>query len=158
MGYYETFHPLVFLYSLLFGGLLYIFYDLLRFIRYALNNRRKVVVITDIIFMTVFSLVSFIFSLAYNFGSIRFYMIIGMLVSIIALRFTLGKLSLVCFLKIYSIFCMIFEKIFKFFKKVLSKLLKLFTSLVYNLGKKKRYIFYFKKGRNYDKGTKKKRC
>lgn len=150
MELYQTFHPTVFLISLLWGAFIYEIYDINRFLRYVFKSHKYVIILLDILFMVLCSVIVFIFSLAYNFGKPRIYMLLGMAISALTLRFTVGKLSLVLFIKIFSIFSVIIQKIYVFFKKVLTKLLKSFAFLVYNLGviiKRiiNRFVF-FKKG------------
>lgn len=151
MALYQTFHPIVFLFSLLWGMFIYIAYDVFRFIRCLFRYNKKVVFITDILFMTLFAVAAFMFALAYNFGQLRIYMMVGFLTSFFVLRLTVGRLSIVIFSKLYSIFCAISRKIINFFKKNLAKLLKLFTPLVYNLCKEKRVLFFINKGSKNDR-------
>ena len=151
MALYQTFHPVVFLFSLLWGIFIYIAYEVLRFIRVITRNNKTVVFVTDLLFMIFSAIVAFMFSLAYNFGQLRIYMIVGFFLSFIVLRLTLGRLSIVLFTKFYSIFCTFSRKIIKFFKKVLAKLLKFFTPLVYNLCKEKRVLFFINKGSKNDR-------
>ena len=146
MALYQTFHPIVFLFSLLWGIFIYIAYEVLRFIRVIARNNKTVVFVTDLLFMIFSAIVAFMFSLAYNFGQLRIYMIVGFFLSFIVLRLTIGRLS-----KFYSIFCTFSRKIIKFFKKVLAKLLKFFTPLVYNLCKEKRVLFFINKGSKNDR-------
>lgn len=134
MELYQTFHPTVFLISLLWGAFIYEIYDINRFLRYVFKSHKYVIILLDILFMVLCSVIVFIFSLAYNFGKPRIYMLVGMAISALTLRFTVGKLSIVLFIKIFSIFSVIIQKNYVFFKKVLTKLLKSFAFLVYNLG------------------------
>lgn len=151
MELYQTFHPTVFLFSLLWGVLIFVLYDINRFLRYIFKNHKYIIILLDILFMILCSVVVFLFSLSYNFGKPRIYMLIGMALSALALRFTLGKLSLVMFTKIFSIFSVILQKIYLFFKKLLTKLLKSFVCLVYNLGVNIKRIIYLKKGSKNEK-------
>ncbi len=137
MGLYQTFHPIVFLFSLLWGVYIYLVYELLHFVRIVFNERKAVTLICDILFMIISAIFMFIFSLAYNFGQLRIYMLLGALISFIILKITLGRLTVVLFKKIYSIFSIILKKIIKIFQKLTNKLLKLRSFLVYNLLKKK---------------------
>ncbi|MGN0475809.1 MAG: spore cortex biosynthesis protein YabQ [Ruminococcus sp.] len=157
MELYQTFHPTVFLISLLWGVLIFVLYDINRFLRYIFSNHKYVIILLDILFMILCAVIVFLFSLAYNFGKPRIYMLIGMALSTLALRFTLGKLSLVIFVKLFSIFSVIIQKIYLFFKKLLTKLLKSFASLVYNLGVIIKRIIFFKKGCKNEK-TKQYKC
>ncbi len=151
MGLYETFHPVVFLWSMLWGVFIYGIYDILRCVRTINHGKMWISVLCDILFMIIFSFIAFIFALAYNFGEIRIYMIVGMLISFFVLRFTVGRLTVAVICKIYSIFSGIVRKIFLFFKKITTKLLKLFSVLVYNLIKLIKKLFSNKGKKNETK-------
>ena len=157
MELYQTFHPTVFLISLLWGVLIFVLYDINRFLRYIFRDHKLVIILLDVLFMALCAVIVFLFSLAYNFGKPRIYMLIGMATGALALRFTLGKLSLVLFIKVFSIFSVILQKIYLFFKKLITKLLKSFAYLVYNLGIKTKRIIFFKKGCTNEK-TKQYKC
>lgn len=157
MELYQTFHPTVFLISLLWGVLIFVLYDINRFLRYIFRDHKLVIILLDVFFMALCSVVVFLFSLSYNFGKPRIYMLIGMATGALVLRFTLGELSLVLFIKVFSIFSVILQKIYLFFKKLITKLLKSFAYLVYNLGVKAKRIIFFKKGCTNEK-TKQYKC
>jgi hypothetical protein len=141
MEIYETFHFIVFLYSLLWGALVYLLYELFRCIRILFNNKFTVTVVCDLLFMINSALIVFVFSLTYNFGEIRIYMLIGFSASFILLRLTVGRVFTIVFLNLI-------RKIFLFFKKLMAKLLKSVLYLVYNLINKGKCIFKLKKGSN----------
>ncbi|MCH5203006.1 MAG: spore cortex biosynthesis protein YabQ [Oscillospiraceae bacterium] len=157
MGLYQTFHPVVFLWSLLWGVMIYAVYDILRAVRYINKNKMWVSVTADIFFMVISALFVFTFSLAYNFGETRIYMIFGMILSFLFLKLTVGRFTTLFICKIFSVFSKFVRKMFLIFKKVTTKVLKLFALLVYNLGKirKKLLCTYFrKKGKRNEKKTK----
>lgn len=156
MGLYQTFHPIVFLWSLLWGMIIYAVYDILRAVRYINKNKMWVSVTSDILFMIISAFLVFTFSLAYNFGETRLYMIFGMIFSFIFLRLTVGRFTVVIICKIFSMFSKFVRKIFLILKKVTTKVLKLFALIVYNLGKirKKLLYAYWKKGNRNEKKTK----
>lgn len=133
MGLYETVHPIVLLWSLLWGVYIYGAYELFRCIRNISGNRRSVSVICDISFMIIASFIIFLFALAYNFGEIRLYMPAGMLASFLLLRFTVGKVLTNLIIRFLRALVALIGKIFFFFKKVTIKLLKSLRFLVYNL-------------------------
>ncbi|QCT07532.1 spore cortex biosynthesis protein YabQ [Ruminococcus bovis] len=117
MALYQTFHPIVFLFSLLWGIFIYIAYEVLRFIRVIARNNKTVVFVTDLLFMIFSAIVAFMFSLAYNFGQLRIYMIVGFFLSFIVLRLTLGRLSIVLLLSFIQYFVLFPEKLLNFSKK-----------------------------------------
>lgn len=147
MELYTTFHPVVFLWSLLCGAVLYCIYEMLRLIRYIFRQKKTVVFFCDIFFMLFSALIIFYFSLGYNFGQPRIYMLFAICTSFLLLRFTIGKIftGIFAFTSDKIRTCII--KIYRFFQKVISKLLKSTLCLVYNLINKIRILFNFIKGR-----------
>lgn len=133
MGLYQTFHPLVFLWSLLWGVYIYLVYEALHFVRIMLGERKAVTIICDLLFMVVSDIFMFIFSLAYNFGQLRIYMLIGAFLSFVFLKLTVGRLILTIFKWFYKLISRISKNLLKFFKKLTNKLLKFHSILVYNL-------------------------
>lgn len=146
MGLYETFHPAVLLWSLLWGVYIYAGYEVFRLIRCLLNNKRWVCIICDIVFMVLSAVAVFLFALAYNFGELRLYMLGGMLASFIALRLTVGRFVFAPMMSILQRLIKKTEKTFIILKKVFVKLLKSAVFLVYNLVNKCRIRFSMKKG------------
>lgn len=150
MGLYQTFHPVVFLWSLLWGGYIYVVYEVFRFIRVMSKDKKLVTIISDILFMIIASLFMFTFSLAYNFGQIRMYMLFGAFLSFLLLYLSVGRLSVVLYKAFSSISSMFLNFLSKFFEKLTSKLLKSTSFLVYNLVRKKNKEDYKKKGMKYE--------
>ena len=83
---------LTFLYSLVLGILLCIFYDVLRAIRKTGSSSYFSVLAGDIIFWIVNSFVTFIFLLSRTNGEIRGYVLVSMLLGFIVCRLTFSKL------------------------------------------------------------------
>jgi hypothetical protein len=141
MGIYETLHPVVFMWALLWGALVYEIYEVFRCIRYFLNNGFLSTLICDILFMVISAFIVFIFALAYNFGEIRLYMLLGFSLSFFVLRITIGRV-------LFPVVITPMRKIFVFLKKLATKLLKSSLYLVYNLINKIKSKFKLKKGCN----------
>ncbi len=83
---------LTFLYSLVLGVLLCVFYDILRAIRKTGSSSYFSVLAGDIIFWIVNSFVTFIFLLSRTNGEIRGYVLVSMLLGFIVCRLTFSKL------------------------------------------------------------------
>lgn len=94
----------VFLWSCAFGFCFGIIYDIFRFLRVLKFNSKLQIYIQDILFMCVFGLYTFIFTAAYNFGEIRFYIVLGELLGLVSYRYTLGELTIRIFTLLHKIF------------------------------------------------------
>ena len=135
---------LAFGYSFILGLFLAVFYGALKFLRYAFSLGKTAVVILDIIFMLVWAMSVFFFSLAYLMGFIRFHVITGSLAGFLLYRLTVGRLLF----RIYS-------PIIRFVKKTLKKIslklkifakyiLKIVGHLLYNIINIKERFSYIK--------------
>lgn len=77
---------LFFLIGLAFG----LFYDLLTVRRKIYKQKQIWIIIQDVLFMTIASIITFIFTLVTNFGSVRFYILASELIGLIIYNITLG--------------------------------------------------------------------
>lgn len=146
MGLYKTFHPAVLMYSALWGVFIYLWYEVLRLVRYLSANKRSVCVVCDVLFCLSFGIVLFMFSLAYNFGEVRIYMPVSMILVFTALRLTLGRWFFSpLFGLIRGIIGFTVKNLLKI-KNIFAKLLKSAVFLVYNLVNKSVVRFSMKKG------------
>lgn len=150
----------VFLLSLGFGFILGILYDVFRIVRLVVSPGRRIVIIYDVVYVALSAVLSFLFFLAVNDGSVRafslFALLLGWLVYYLSLGIFVIKISeaLVRFTRrlIYLItrpFVFVFgiiRRLLRRFRRFLSKnikkllkkskfLLKLYTAMVYNLNR-----------------------
>ena len=127
---------LTFLYSLILGFFLGIFYDLLRGMRYLKKNKKVIIFITDLVFWLFSAFCLFCFSLEFSKGEIRGYYFFGSLIGFIINFLTLSNLSLkifkYIFLKTNTFLKWIFnyknsilDKVILFFKSFFKKILKI---------------------------------
>lgn len=79
-------------YSLIFGVLLGVLYDVFRIFRLIFFKNKVAVIFQDILFWTIAGFSTFLFFLATNFGHIRFYMLLGMLIGASIYYLTVGRL------------------------------------------------------------------
>lgn len=79
-------------YSLVFGVLLGVLYDVFRIFRLIFLKNKVAVIFQDILFWVIAGFGTFLFFLATNFGHIRFYMLLGMLIGALAYYLTIGRL------------------------------------------------------------------
>ena len=99
----------IFLWSCAFGFCLGIIYDIFRFLRVLKFKSKLQIYIQDILFMCILGLCTFIFTTAFNFGQIRFYIILGEIIGIVSYRYTLGELTIRLFKFLYHICSLIFK-------------------------------------------------
>lgn len=84
---------MLFGFALLFGMMLGVVNDLFRFIRFLGFDTKKAVFFQDILFMCLCAFATFLFSLAYNQGEIRFFTLFGEFLGIVIYRYTIGIIT-----------------------------------------------------------------
>lgn len=82
--------------------------------------------------MVTASLVTFIVSLAFNNGRVRFFICTGELTAFLILLFTIGRLTNNVFVHLLNTLRKHFVTFSNFFKKVIAKPLKIMRGLLYN--------------------------
>lgn len=152
-----------FLYSLLFGVLLSVLYDVVRIIRFCGFTRTWQIITSDILYFVLCAFLTAIFAMPFNKGGIRAFVLFGESIGFLLYRFTIGEYLAA----VYCFFIRIFKKILKKFSKFTAffsnKLLKANTYVVYNVGDKiykLQNVVYKKHKRNINeqkKGTKTKK-
>lgn len=120
-------------YSFILGLFLAVIYGALKFLRYAFSLGKATVVILDILFMLVWAMSVFFFSLAYLMGFIRVHVIAGSFTGFLLYRLTVGRL-------IFKIYSPLIRFLRKFLKKTSLKLkifakylLKIVGHILYNI-------------------------
>lgn len=127
---------LAFAYSFLLGAFLGVLYGALKFLRYAFSPGRAAVISLDIIFMLIWAMSVFFFSLSYLMGFIRAYVFVGSFAGFLLYRITIGRLL-----------CGLYSPLIRFVKKILQKtcektklitkyLLKIAGKILYNISRK----------------------
>lgn len=123
-----------FLYSILFGIILSAVYDVVRVIRFMGFTKLWQIILSDVVYFFVCAVLTFLFSLPFNNGSVRYFVLFGEAVGFILYRFTLGEVMA----KVYCFLIRIIRKIFKKSLEILiffsNKLLKANRFVVYNVG------------------------
>lgn len=124
---------IAFLYSIILGLVFGVIYGLFKIFRMTCLSGKVSVFLCDVVFMLLLFLVIFYFSLAYLYGYIRVYVIIGSFMGIVLYRVTLGALLS----KIYTplIFAVKKQsnKIKIKIKKIMKKLLNFPKKILYNV-------------------------
>lgn len=123
-----------FLYSILFGIILSAVYDVVRVIRFMGFTKLWQIILSDVVYFFVCAVLTFLFSLPFNNGSVRYFVLFGEAVGFILYRFTLGEVMA----KVYCFLIRIIRRIFKKSLEILiffsNKLLKVNRFVVYNVG------------------------
>ena len=89
-----------FVMSLGLGVITALIYEIISCAFLILSNSKKSIFIRDILFSVIFTVISFFFMLVYNEGEIRFNLIFGQLLGLLAFHITFGKNIQKPFLKI----------------------------------------------------------
>lgn len=123
-----------FLFSILFGIILSAVYDVVRVMRFMGFTKLWQIILSDVLYFFVCAVLTFLFSLPFNNGSVRYFVIFGEAVGFILYRFTLGEVMA----KVYCFLIRIIRRIFKKSLEILiffsNKLLKANRFVVYNVG------------------------
>lgn len=122
-----------FLYSILFGVILSALYDVVRVLRLSGFTKLWQIVLTDIMYFVFCALLTFLFSLPFNKGSVRYFVIFGEAVGFILYRYTLGEVMTSVYRFLIRLIHKIFEKSLKIVMFFSNKLLKANKFVVYNV-------------------------
>lgn len=156
----------LFLYSLGFGFLLGILYDVFRTVRMIISNGKGFVIFMDVLYFFVCGVLSFFFILVVDEGKLRIYTLLGEALGFAVYYFSLGavaiKISAAAVKRIKWLFSLVFKpikfvlrkinhmsrKMMNFLKKRIKKsnkkskfILQKQRSIVYNLYS---YFYYYK--------------
>lgn len=149
-----------FLFSLLFGVILSALYDVVRILRFLGFTKSWQIILSDILYFVVCAFLTVLFSLPFNKGEVRYFVIFGEAVGFIVYRFTIGEYTA----PVYGFFIRIIRKIIKKSLQLLrffsNKLLKANGFVVYNVGniihKVQNIVFNKKKDKRYEQTRSKK--
>ncbi len=122
-----------FLYSLILGLGIGVFYGLLKIVRTAFCPQKVTIFILDFIFMIAAALAIFIFSIAYMFGYVRIFTIIGVIIGFFAYRLSLGRLFSKVYCPVIKFIGSVINKILLKIKNFTKKLLKIAYKILYNI-------------------------
>ncbi len=123
--------------SILLGAGLALFYGVLKFLRVLFSFGKAAVIVADAVFMLVWALAVFYFSLAFLSGYIRLYVFFGSFTGFAVYRLFPGRL-------LGGIYCTLIRSLKAIFNKICIKvkifakyLLKIAGKLLYNIRRKK---------------------
>ncbi len=144
---------LSFIYSIILGFIFCFLYDIFRALRHNKRQKFVIIIIEDIIYFLIISIITFIYLLSVTNGEIRGYILFGITVGFFALYFTFSRYIFKILSKIFYLvssflnrmikrFYLLFEKtdhfLMEFFKNTLKCckiLLKKIRHLLYNIKK-----------------------
>lgn len=122
-----------FLWSLAFGLLIGMLYDVVRAARIVLRSGRIGTTISDILFFAICGVLTALFALPFNKGDVRVFILFGEMVGFLSYRLTLGSVMG----KVYAFLARILrgfvQKIRIFLEKFFNYLLKAIGILLYNV-------------------------
>lgn len=120
----------IFICAIVGGLLIGIINEPFRFLRYAGFNSKTEIFIQDIIFMLLSAFITFFFSLCYNKGEVRFFIIFGELIGFLIFRYTIGLLTGKIFGFIFAVIRKILYILKKFFNVIVTILTKFLTAIL----------------------------
>ncbi len=114
-----------FLFSLGFGVLIGVLYDILRVIRMSISSSKKALYVTDFIFVFVSSVATFLFCLTVTDGQLRFYVLFGEALGFLIYYFSFGIIAVKFSTKTVEKIKSFFKKFFRFvsapFRKIFAR-------------------------------------
>lgn len=123
-----------FLWSIVLGAFAAALYDIVRALRTLLRAGKVHVILSDVLFFVLCGILTSLFALPFNKGSVRVFIIFGELIGFLCYRLTLGQIMG----RIYSILSKgitwLGRKICKLLKNFFDLLLKTGSFVLYNVG------------------------
>lgn len=123
-----------FLFSLLFGVILSVLYDAVRIVRFLGFTKLWQIIVTDVVYFIVCAFLTVLFSLPFNKGEVRYFVLFGEAVGFIVYRFTIGECTATIYCFLIHITKKIIEKSLQLLRFFSNKLLKANRFVVYNVG------------------------
>jgi spore cortex biosynthesis protein YabQ len=126
MGYIDVpFQIITFLFSLLLGGCFCIIYDVVRVLHKFYANGFLEVLVIDILYWLIITVVSFCFLVIRCHGMIRGYVFLGCLIGFLVVRLTISNYLI----KIFSVICNTINKFLSIVKTIINTILSFVEKL-----------------------------
>ena len=123
-----------FLWSIVLGAFIAALYDIVRAVRSLLRAGKLHAILSDVLFFVLCGIMTSLFALPFNKGSVRVFILFGELIGFLCYRLTLGQVMG----RIYSIMSKgivwLARKICELLKKFFDLLLKTASFVLYNVG------------------------
>lgn len=116
----------VFFMSIICGLLLGVLNEPFRFLRYTTFKGKIDVIIMDIIFMIISAFITFLYSLCFNKGYVRWFVIFGELCGFLMFRYSIGLLTQ----RIYNILLKGINCIGKIIKNIFTAIVTIFSKFI----------------------------
>lgn len=128
---------MIFFFSLILGAGLGSIYDIFRILRIAFPSGNKLIFIEDGIFVLIFTVLTFLFSISFCNGYLRLFVLTGEILGFILYYFTVGMVVIKCSKVIISWFKFLLKKLYAFFirplvvffKYILHKVVSIFKHI-----------------------------
>lgn len=91
----------VVLFSLIFGVILGMLYDIFRMLRTIMKTDKKQTFLFDVVYLIICGFLTFIFAMTFNFGEVRFYIIGAEILGGVLYYFTVGEFIIRIFYKVF---------------------------------------------------------
>ena len=118
--------------SLAVGMISGITYSLFKILRGIYSGKISVIVISDILFMFLFTVITLVFSIGFTDGFVRYYVLTGEILGFFLYKISIGKL----FDRLFAFMIMILRKSVYYIQKIfvgfIKKLLKASDKMLYN--------------------------
>ncbi len=134
MGFSLADQTVYFLYSLVFGVMLSALYDIVRILRFMGFTKLWQIILSDVLYFFICAVLTVLFALPFNKGSVRYFVLFGEAVGFIVYRFTLGEKMAVVYCFIIRIVRKVVQKSLKYLLIFSNKVLKANRFVVYNVG------------------------
>lgn len=122
-----------FLWSLVLGLAVGAAYDLVRAVRMLTGSGGARVILSDILFFVLCGVVTSLFALPFNKGSVRGFIVFGEVIGFLSYRLTLGSVMGRVYAQLAQLLRVFSQKIRKFLENFFNFLLKAITVLLYNI-------------------------
>lgn len=114
----------IFLYSLGFGFLLGILYDVFRTMRLIISKSKGFAFFADLLYFSVCAILTFCFIMVVDSGKVRLYVALGEILGWLVYYFSFGAIAIRLTNAVTSFFKRIFSAVSKFLKRIFNKIRK----------------------------------
>ncbi len=147
----------IFFYSLGFGFLLGILYDVFRTVRLIISNSKSFVVFMDLLYFAVCAFLIFCFNMVVDSGRIRIYVVLGEILGWLIYYFSFGAIAIRAgsavkkfIVRLANAVFKPFRRFFAFVKRKNNRLTRFFKKIIRKNEKKTKFILQKHKGIVYN--------
>lgn len=147
----------IFFYSLGFGFLLGILYDVFRTVRLIISNSKSFVIFMDLLYFAVCAFLVFCFNMVVDSGHIRIYVVLGEILGWLIYYFSFGAIAIRAgnavkkfIVRLANTVFKPFKRFFAFIKRKNNRLTQFFKKIIRKNEKKTKFILQKHKGIVYN--------